>query len=378
MKTMRKLRVALVMPNHADLNSSLNNYVKTYQHLVKRRLIEVTLFTDQKNTLRLEHIHVEKIRGVDYGTILGDALLVLGIPRFYYCDLGSRLKDYDVIVANNPEFYAYAYQAYKAAKKHGRCLVLRTSQTVEGFFMYKAAKYIVNPVVRGAYAYASWNVFSNPEAEERCYRLGLLQRGKKVLITGHATDTACFKPLKVRKPSYPVVLSVGGLYKLKGHHYIMKALEALHRMGFPNAELWIVGKGKYEYFLREHAKMLGVADKVKFLGSQSHEQLAKTYNKSSVFVLANEQEVTPAVNEALACGIPVVMMECGGVSFVVSHGEEGLISRKYDIKDMAEKIAYVLKNKEKAAVMVKNGRNKILSQFSIEKVAAKMYRAFGG
>ncbi len=316
------VRVAVVMPNHAELNSSLNNYVKTLHYIAKKGWADITLFTDEKNALSLEGITVKKIRGLDYKTPLEKLLLLLGLPRHYYFNLEDNLKGYDIIVANNPEFYAYACQSYKTAKKHNKKFILRTSQTVDGFFLYKITKYLINPIVKKAYGYASYNIFANPESKQRCVRLGLLEKNSRAIITGHATDTECFRPLSIRKPRNRVILSVGGLLKLKGHGYIIEALKMLHDGGYKDVELWIVGEGHYEDKLRSLAQDIGVDESVKFLGAKSHNELAKIYNQAEVFVLANEQEITPAVNEALACGTPVVVMECGGCGFVIRDGKE--------------------------------------------------------
>lgn len=375
-KGIGKTRVAVVMPNHADLNSSLNNYVKTLQYIAKKKWADITLFTDEKNALSLSGITVRKIRGFDYKTPLEKLLLLLGVPRDYYFGLEKHLKGYDVIVANNPEFYAYAYQSYKIAKKHGKRFILRTSQTVDGFFLYKVAKYIINPIVKKAYRYASCCIFANPEAEQRCIRLGLLERGGKTIITGHATDIGCFRPLKVGKPKNKAILSVGGLIKLKGHQHIIEALKALRDQGVKDVELWVVGKGPYERELRLLAKRLGLGSSVKFLGAKDHNELAKLYNQAAVFALANEQEITPAVNEALACGTPVVVMECGGLGFVVRGGKEGLIARKNDPEDLAAKIKRVLEGESYAKRMASNGKNRIKRMFSVPVVARKVAAAF--
>jgi len=373
---MKALKVALVMPNHFDINSSLNNFIKTYQYLVKNRNIEVTLFTDRKNNVKVKDFKIQKINGLDYKTIFEKILFVLGIPRLYYKDIVEKLKGYDVITANNPEFYAYACQSYKAAKKYDARFVLRTSQTVEGFFMYKLTKYIVNPIVKKAYDYASWLIFTNPQAEERCLKLGLIDNKKKSVITGHATDTSAFRTIKVKKQNKTILLSVGGLYKIKGHHLIIQALKNIIDKGHKNTELWIVGKGYYEDYLRNLAKNLKVEKNVKFLGSKGHNELAKIYNMSNIFVLANYQEITPAVNEALACEKPVVVMECGGYDFVIPNENYGLVSKRFDTENMAEKIILLMKNPKLAAKTAKNGRKRVLENFSIEKVADKLYRSF--
>ena len=374
---MEKLKVAIVMPTHFDLHSSLNNFIKTYQYLIKNKNIEVTLFTDEKNEVKLEGFKVEKIRGVDYKTILEKILFLLGIPRYYYSKLAEKLKDFDVINANNPEFYAYSYQAYRAAKKYNKRFILRTSQTVDGFFLYKfLTKFFVNPFVKKAYDYAKFIIFTNPEAEERCLKLGLIKDKKKSIITGHATDIDCFEPMKSAKLEKTILLSVGGLYKIKGHHLIIGALKKVIDRGHKNTELWIVGKGYYEDNLKELVKELGVGKNVKFLGSKGHDELAKIYNASDIFVLANYQEITPAVNEALACGVSVVVMECGGYQFVIPDESYGLISKKMDTDDMAEKIIDLIEDKTMAERIGKKGRERIVENFSIEKVAEKLYKAF--
>jgi glycosyltransferase involved in cell wall biosynthesis len=373
---MVKIKVAIVMPTHFDINSSLNNFIKTYQYLIKNKNVEATLFTDRKNKVAIKNFKIEKIEGIDYKTVFDKILFLLGIPRFYYKNLKEKLKGYDVIYANNPEFYAYSYQTYKAAKKYKTRFVLRTSQTVDGFFLYKLTKFIVNPFVKKVYDYAKFSIFGNPQAEKRCLRLGLIDNKNKSIITGHSTDTKCFRPIKVKKQKNTILLSVGGLYKIKGHHLIMQALKKIVDRGNKKIELWIVGKGYYKNYLQDLAKKLNIENKVKFLGSKGHNELAKIYNSSDIFVLANYQEITPAVNEALACQKPVVAMECGGRKFVIPNEQYGLISKKFDVNDIADKITFLIKNKKTAANIAKKGRKHILDNFSIERVAKKFYKSF--
>jgi len=238
--SMKKLRVALVIPTHFDIHSSLNNLLKAYRYLIKNKNIEVTIFTDKKNDVRYKDFKVEKIYGIDYKTMLEKILFVFGIPRFYYTDLVEKLKGYDVIESSNPEFYLFAYQSYKAARKYKARIIYRTSQTVEGFYLFKLTKYIVVPIMKKAYDYANALLFTNPKAEERCIRLGLIEKNSKNILIGHATDTKTFKPLNVKKDKRKaIILSVGGLYKIKGHHLIIKALKKVIEKGC-NAELYFL------------------------------------------------------------------------------------------------------------------------------------------
>lgn len=374
---MPKLKVAVVIPTHFNIKSSLQNLLKVYEYLVKKYDFEVIIFIDKRYHFEYKNFKVQSISGLDHKTIFEKILMFLGLQRDYYIDLTKKLRGYDVIETSNPEFYWFAYQSYLAAKKYNSRLVLRTSQTVDGFYLFNITKFITISITRKAYKYAKYLLFTNPEAAERCSRLGLIERNsKKAVIIGHATDTNTFKPLNIKKDkSKTILLSVGGLYEIKGHHLIIKALRKVIDRGF-DAELWVVGDGYYKNELVSLTKKIRLEKNVKFLGSKGHVELAEIYNKSDIFVLANYQEMTPAVNEALACDLPVVVMECGGRDFVIPDENYGLVSKKFDVEDMAEKIIKLIKGKRLANKIAENGRKRVLENFSIEKVAEKFYKAF--
>ena len=374
---MSKLRVAVVIPTHSNIKSSLHNLLKVYEYLIKKHKVEVTIFTDKKNSFSYPKFKIQKINGFDYKTPIEKILLILGLQRFYYRDLVEKLKGYDVIETSNPEFYWFAYQSYIAARKYHSKLIYRTSQTVDGFYLFKLTKVIPISIAKKAYTYAKWLLFTNPQAAERCIRLRLVGRdSKKIVLIGHATDTKTFKPIKLKENKNKIILlSVGGLYKIKGHHLIIRAFKKIVEKGY-NAELWIVGDGYYKNVLINLVKKLNIENKIKFLGSKDHKELATIYNKADIFVLANYQEITPAVNEALACQKPVVAMKCGGYEYVIPNDRYGLISGRFDIEDMARKIIYLIKNKEVAYKIAQNSRRRVLENFSIENVAEKFYKCF--
>jgi len=393
----KKLKVAVVIPTHYDTKSSLHVLLSGYRKLMKSNGIEVTIFTDKKNNVGYKGFKVVKIQSVDYKTVIEKVLFVLGVPRFYYTDIIQKLKGYDVIETSNPEFYMFAYQSYLAAKKYGAMLVYRTSQTVDGFFLFHLTKYLTKPFIKKAYDFASALLFTNPEAAQRCLRLGYAANKKKFIILGHGVDTALFKPIKAEKrenskkefsgvhkdklyeqSKKKILLSVGGLIPLKGHQLIIQALKKIHEQLSNSVELWIVGEGPYKKKLQELAISLGLQGSVKFLGGIEHEKLPKIYNQADVFVLANFQEITPAVSEALACGIPVVVRECGGRKFIIPNENYGLVSKKFDVEDMAIKIMVLLKNPSLQQSIAQKGRKRIIQKFSISTYAERLYKAISG
>ena len=98
------------------------------------------------------------------------------------------------------------------------------------------------------------------------------------------------------------LLSVGHLIPRKGHDLIISALFRLE--GYT---LLIAGEGPEKPALHALAQKLGVAARVRFLGSLPHSDLPRIYSAADALVLASSREGWPNVLlEAMACGTPVV------------------------------------------------------------------------
>lgn len=124
------------------------------------------------------------------------------------------------------------------------------------------------------------------------------------------------------------ILSAGYLIERKGHHRIARALPALHAAGIP-AELWIVGdagrEGDFEPRIREAAQQAGVEKSVHFVAGVPPRELSEYFSACDVFCLASSREGWPnVVNEALACGAPVVASDVGGVPEMLPGREYGI------------------------------------------------------
>ena len=114
------------------------------------------------------------------------------------------------------------------------------------------------------------------------------------------------------------VLSVGYLIELKGHHHPIEAVARLRAAGRA-VELWIIGNAgrgaTCEAELHALAARLGIADAVHFVSAVPHATLAEYFSAADILCLASSHEGSPnVVNEALACGTPVVAFDVGGVA----------------------------------------------------------------
>jgi teichuronic acid biosynthesis glycosyltransferase TuaC len=125
-----------------------------------------------------------------------------------------------------------------------------------------------------------------------------------------------------------MILSVGNLNELKGHALVVEAVARLRARGI-RVSYHIIGAGEEETRLEARIAALGMQDCVHLQGPVANERLRPWYQAASLFVLASSREGWPNVlNEALACGTPVVATKVGGVPEIVRHGENGLLMER--------------------------------------------------
>lgn len=121
--------------------------------------------------------------------------------------------------------------------------------------------------------------------------------------------------------SGPLFLSAGALISRKNQDLVIRALAK-----FPNAVLMLAGQGEEEQNYRALAKRLGVADRIRFLGSLPHDELAQLTATADIAILVSRSEgLANAWVEALACGTPVIISEAGGARELVTSVDAGRI-----------------------------------------------------
>jgi glycosyltransferase involved in cell wall biosynthesis len=72
----------------------------------------------------------------------------------------------------------------------------------------------------------------------------------------------------------------------------------------------------------------------------------------------------------MACSKPVVTTDVGGCSELVVNGETGFLVPSGDVNAFAERVLWLLNRTERAREMGRNGRDRILKHFSMEKMVS--------
>ncbi len=138
-----------------------------------------------------------------------------------------------------------------------------------------------------------------------------------------------------------MVLSVGSLTSLKGHHYTINAVEQL-KDKYPDICLYIIGKGPFKTELEGLVKQLNLADQVSLVGTVPNDELADWYNAADVFCLSSSREGWANVlTESLACGTPAVATKVFGSPEIVTHGQDGVLVER-SVTDIAGGLCKVL------------------------------------
>lgn len=129
-------------------------------------------------------------------------------------------------------------------------------------------------------------------------------------------DTRLYRPGDARAEESPVrLLFVGGDFNRKGGDLLLKWASETRVRG--DWELHVVTRDP----VPEHPRIHIYRD----LKNHSPE-LIRLYQTSDLFVLPTRADCYSLVAlEAMACGLPVVISDLGGISSIVRHGETGLL-----------------------------------------------------
>lgn len=130
------------------------------------------------------------------------------------------------------------------------------------------------------------------------------------------------------------VLCVSRLVRRKR---VDRAIDVFHNAGLAERgfKLLIVGDGPEQPLLEELIKSLSLEDHVLFCGAVKSSRMPLYYAYAEALILASEYDQWGlVVNEALSCGVPVLITErCGAAGEILLHGVNGYI---WDGKDTAQ------------------------------------------
>ena len=140
------------------------------------------------------------------------------------------------------------------------------------------------------------------------------------------------------------------------------------------SRLFLVGDGPDLEAALETARSLGIEDRVESLGEQ--DQVVPLLSVADMFLLPSAQESFGlAALEAMACEVPVVASNVGGLAEVIEHGRTGFLHAVDDIDGMAQSGVRLLTDGDLHARMANDGRQSAGYRFCADLVVPQ-YEAF--
>lgn len=166
--------------------------------------------------------------------------------------------------------------------------------------------------------------------------------------------------------------SVGRLHPSKGYDTLLKSMPQVIEK-FPQVKLMIAGNGTEKDHLEKLCTQLYISDKVIFLGRKTPEEIRNLLREINLFVLASNWEgFGLAAVEAMASGIPVVTTKVGGLPEIVEDGRTGFLVPPDQPHTLAERIIYLLKNRNLSIEMGREGRKRVETLFSLNNMIMKL------
>jgi N-acetyl-alpha-D-glucosaminyl L-malate synthase BshA len=132
------------------------------------------------------------------------------------------------------------------------------------------------------------------------------------------------------------------------------------------SKLLLVGDGPERTGIEALCRDLGVYQDVRFLGKL--DTIEEALSLADLFLLTSEKESFGlAALEAMACEVPVISSDAGGIPEVNIHGETGYVSKVGDIDDMVKNTVAILSDPILHKKMKKNALERA-QEFDIKKI----------
>lgn len=217
-------------------------------------------------------------------------------------------------------------------------------------------------------------------SQSRLIKLGI--EPEKTFVATNVGDVARFIALadatketpsqarqKLLMPDRFTVLYTGTLDKNKKPDLVIQLAREMSRQAF---NFVILGSGEMLSELREEVDRKNLENV--FIPGRVTDQLALYYRASDVLVIPGRGGII--MSEAMAFGIPVVVHQADGTEYdLVNNGESGFILEHSSVNEFKEKIDWLEKNRTRAELMGKSGRQMVELTFNTQNMINKIIEA---
>lgn len=202
---------------------------------------------------------------------------------------------------------------------------------------------------------------------------------KSILVTPFGVDTALFKKKDAKKKQRKIIIgTVKTLEEKYGIDTLISTFAILcERNPSKEMELRIAGSGNKAGKYKEQVKGLNLEDKVFFDGRIPNTSVPSYINQMDVYLaLSRFESFGVAIVEAMACEVPVVVSNVGGLSEVVDNNVTGFIVPKENPYEAAVAVEKIISDKKIAVEMGRMGRQRVENLYQWDKNVDNMINIY--
>jgi glycosyltransferase involved in cell wall biosynthesis len=209
----------------------------------------------------------------------------------------------------------------------------------------------------------------------------------RLRLVHHGVELDRFVPApRSDRPSPVEIVSVGRLVEKKGFADLLHACSRLKNAAtHAPFRLRIYGDGPMRTEIADLRDRLGLQAEVELAGERDGDDVLRAYQRADVFALTpcvtadgDRDGVPNVIVEAMACGLPVVTTDAGGIPEVVQHGVNGLVARPRDIPTLAAHLAALVTDPARRRELGEAGRRTVEAGFDVRSAARELSLVFAG
>jgi glycosyltransferase involved in cell wall biosynthesis len=202
------------------------------------------------------------------------------------------------------------------------------------------------------------------------------RRGLATCVVPNAIDLDFFRRTR-HTPDFsaPHLLIARNLEPIYDIPTALKAF-AIVRKKLPHARLTIAGTGSQREALQHLAQQLDIMDAVTFTGRLDSDRIYNLYIQADLMLNSSTVDNMPiSILEALACGVPVVSSNVGGIPYMVQDNQTALLVPPGNEQAMAEAALKVL-NDAKLAARLSDAGIAMVKKFAWPQVREQLLAAY--
>ncbi len=176
---------------------------------------------------------------------------------------------------------------------------------------------------------------------------------------------------------YKLITYIGVLEERRNIKFLFEVFAEVAKKE-DNARLLVIGTGKQNYVNEcfEYAEQLNILNKIIYIKSLSQAELSSVYKISDVFVLPTKFEIFGMVLlESMLLETPVVTSLNGGSSTLITEQKYGTIVQEFKVDKWADAVLAYLHDENLSLNTAKAAKERIISDFSWNKIADKILKA---